>query len=87
MHWVVSVLISLDQELSENIWFVWPKDVTEAGRDNDKGKWSNLVIHSTSFLIFPIAHHSEMSLEWRNEAEMKECNRKIMNDRNERNGH
>ena len=52
-----------------------------------KGKWSNLVIHSTSFLIFPIAHHSEMSLEWRNEAEMKECNRKIMNDRNERNGH
>ena len=24
-HLVISVLISLDQELSENIWFVWPK--------------------------------------------------------------
>ena len=34
---VISVLISLDQELSENIWFVWLKtsysgDVTDAGR-------------------------------------------------------
>ena len=39
-HLVISVLISWDQELSENIWFVWPKtsysgDVTDAGR-NDK---------------------------------------------------
>ena len=24
-HLVISVLISWDQELSENIWFVWPK--------------------------------------------------------------
>ena len=37
-HLVISVLISWDQELSENIWFVWPKtsysgDVTEAGQD------------------------------------------------------
>ena len=24
-HLVISVLISLDQELSENIWFVWSK--------------------------------------------------------------
>ena len=36
-HLVISVLISLDQELSQNIWFVWPKtsysgDVTDAGR-------------------------------------------------------
>ena len=28
-----------------------------------------------------------MSFEWRNEAEMKEWHRKIMNDRNDRNGH
>ena len=39
-HLVISVLISLDQVLSENIWFVWSKpsysgesgDVTKAGR-------------------------------------------------------
>ena len=35
-HVVLSVLISLDQELSENVWFVWSKtsqsgDVTDAG--------------------------------------------------------
>ena len=35
-HLVISVLISLDQELSENVWFVWSKtsqsgDVTDAG--------------------------------------------------------
>merc|ERR1712175_35646 len=39
-HLVISVLISLDQELPENIWFVWPKtsysgDVTDAGRKNN----------------------------------------------------
>ena len=37
-HLVISVLISWDQELSENIWFVWLRtshsgDVTDAGRD------------------------------------------------------
>ena len=36
-HLVISVLISLDQVLSENIWFVWSKpsysgDVTKAGQ-------------------------------------------------------
>ena len=35
-HLVISVLISWDQELSENVWFVWPKtsncgDLTDAG--------------------------------------------------------
>ena len=40
-HLVISVLISLDQELSENIWFVWPKtsysgDVTDAGQTNER---------------------------------------------------
>ena len=37
-HLVISVLIFLGQELSENVWFVWPKtsdsgDVTDVGRD------------------------------------------------------
>ena len=36
-HLVISILIYLDQELSENLWFVWSKveisgDVTEAGQ-------------------------------------------------------
>ena len=36
-HLIISALISLDQELSENIWFVWSKtsysgDVTDAGQ-------------------------------------------------------
>ena len=36
-HLIISVMISLDQELSENVWFVWSKveisgDVTEPGR-------------------------------------------------------
>ena len=36
---VMSVLITLDQELSENIWVVWSKtsfigDVTDAGQTN-----------------------------------------------------
>merc|ERR1712198_223748 len=39
-HLAISVLISLDQELSENIWFAWPKtsysgDVTDVGRNDD----------------------------------------------------
>ena len=42
-HLVISVLISLDQELSENVWFVWAKtsysgDVTIwDGRTNKRG--------------------------------------------------
>ena len=41
-HLVISVLISWDQELSEDIWFVWPKtsysgDVTDTVR-TDKGR-------------------------------------------------
>ena len=41
-HLIISVLISLDQELSENVWFVWSiveisGDVTEARQTiNDK---------------------------------------------------
>ena len=42
-HLAISVLISLDQVLSENIWFVWSKpsysgDVTKAGRDDKQRK-------------------------------------------------
>ena len=45
-HLVISVLVSLDQELSENVWFVWSKPsysggVTEAGwdgRTDNEGK-------------------------------------------------
>ena len=40
-HLAISVLISLDQVLSENIWFVWSKpsysgDVTKAGQPTNQ---------------------------------------------------
>ena len=31
-HLVISVLISLDQELSENIWFVWSRTCYKGGK-------------------------------------------------------
>ena len=53
-HLVISVLISLDQELSENIWFVWPKtsysgDVTV--RDGRTNKQTTSEDRATQLLI------------------------------------
>ena len=43
-HLVISVLISLDQELSENVWFVWSKtsysgDVTPVTHGHTDTHW------------------------------------------------
>ena len=66
-HLVISVLISWDQELSENIWFVWPKtsysgDVTmRDGRTNEQrqgkivllGSWSvNCWVSQLNFALW-----------------------------------
>jgi len=51
-HLVISVLISWDQELSENIWFVWPKtsdsgDVTmRDGRTTNEQQQVKIVLLS-----------------------------------------
>ena len=42
-HLVISVLISLDQELSENVWFVW-SEMSNSGdkwRCHDAGRTTN----------------------------------------------
>ena len=81
-HLVISVLIYLDQELSENVWFVWSKtsysgDVTDArrtdGNDNEQGKIGLLSLWMLGGLVLQYFDVYQFFLKKNRQTAEKKC--------------
>ena len=74
-HLVISVLISWEQELSENIWFVWPKNqIVEMLPMRDKQRTKSedsatqlLICETLSLAIKTMAGHLSAIYEYKME--------------------